>query len=364
MGSTNLMMHIPYATSKIEPEDRAAVLEVLDRNYLTRGKAMREFEEKLCEISGKKYAVALSNATVALWAVSRIYNLAEVWSSTLTFSAIANAAGLNNLYLRLVDVDEDTLCGEMSKAWNGTDDALYVPMDYAGYPSLDTPIPHHGGPKTLLDAAHSFGATLVDGKSNTYYADAAVYSFHPAKILTTGEGGAVVTDDERLADELRMLRNNGFKYGTHKIGGLGLNLHLDEMSCALGLSQAKRLPQLLERRREIAGFYYKHMGDDHRLILPAWHPGHSWHLWVTRLSESVKCTVEKFQSDLQELGVGTQRHYEPLSMKHDLGCPTGSFPIAEQAYSRMISIPMYVGLNDNDLTYVCQSISRTLDKYT
>ena len=357
-------MFIPYATSLISDDDKAAVMAVLDRNYLTRGQEMLALEDAFCELTGKKYAVAMSNATVALWAVLASYHLPYICSSTLTFSAIANAAALNYFDLHLVDVDVDTLCGEFPTAWNGVDDAVYVPMDYGGYPSLDRRIvPEDYGPKIVLDAAHSLGAKLVDGKSNTYYADVAVHSLHPCKIATSGEGGVVVTDDEHLVDSLRMLRNNGFKYGTHEWVQPGLNLHLPELGCALANSQLKRLDKLIARRQEIANFYYRVWKDDYRVILPAWHPGHVYHLFPIRLSESVNCTVEQFQSDLKELGVGTQRHYQNLHIKHQMGHP-GDFPVAEYAYSRMLSIPMYVGLTDNDLTYVTMSINRTLDKYS
>lgn len=356
---------IPYATSLITDADKAAVMRVLDRNYLTRGVEMRALEDRMCEISGKKYAVAMSNATVALWACVRAAHLSEVWSSTLTYSAIENAARLNdNLPLYLVDVDVDTLCGEMPTAWNGIDDAIYVPMDYAGYPSLEKPIPHTGGPFTLLDAAHSIGGFISEGLSNTHYADAAVYSLHPAKIVTAGEGGCVVTDDIGLYDELCSIRNNGFKRGTHLRVRSGLNLHLNEMSCALALSQLSRIHKLIDERHRIAARYYEHWRNDMRIILPAYHPGHTYHLFVIRLSGIIECEIETFRAELEKLGVGSQQHYRPLHMITDTNHSPGDFPVAEMAYERMLSIPMYVGLTDDDIDLVTTSIDKLMDKYT
>lgn len=358
------MKTLPYATSFISDDDKRAVMRVLDRNYLTRGVEMLALEDRLCQISGKKYAVAMSNATVALWAVVKAIGLQEVWSSTLTYSAIENAATLNYADLHLVDVDVDTLCGKMPTAWNGIDDAIYVPMDYAGYPSLDKPIPHTGGPFTLLDASHSIGATLSSGYSNTSYADAAVFSLHAVKVATGAEGGAVVTDDEGLVRQLRSLRNNGFEYKTHRRVGGGLNLHMDELSCALALSQLGRLDKLLAERHRIAARYYEHWKDDMRVILPAYHPGHSFHLFAIRLSEIVDIEIEMFRAELEKLGVGTQRHYKCLHQITGTNYEAGNFPVAEHAYERMMSIPMYVGLTDDDIDLVITSIDRLMDKYT
>jgi len=367
------MIRYPYATSKLEQLDRVAVNRVLDRNYLTRGVEMQALEERMCDISGKKYAVAMCNATVALWAVVKALSLNKLWTSTLTYSAIGNAAALSHQpYIRFVDVDVDTLCGVMPETWNGVDDAIYAPMDYAGYPSLERPIPGawkgdgltYSGSFTLLDAAHSIGGKLADGKSNTYYADAAVYSLHPCKPITSGEGGIVVTDDQNLMLELKQFRNNGFRPGTHTQTGVGINGHMPELSCALGLSQSLRLNSLIATRHAIAQVYYSHWQNDLRVILPAYHSGHVFHLYVIRLSEAVDCDIETFRAELEKVGVGTQRHYRPLHTQPVYRVTDDiNYPIAQHAYNRMISIPMYVGLELNDIRFITNSIDRLLDKY-
>lgn len=360
------MSHIPYATSYVTQADKDAVMGVLDRNYFTRGGEMQKFEERLSEVSGKKYAVTFCNATVALWATLRAIGIRSyVYTPTLTYAAILNAARLNEYFVQYADVDRETLC---VSGFNpvGVGGAL-APMDYAGYPSLDD-FPALNSSQTrrfvLLDAAHSFGAMLSDGKSNTSRADAAVYSFHPAKLVCSGEGGAVVTDHEYLAVRLREIRNNGFKAGTFQRAREGLNLHLDEMSCALGYSQSKRIGESLAIRRMIAQTYYVHWRGDERLTLPAYHPGHAYHLFVIRLAESVKIGVDEFRAELAQMGVGSQRHYIPLhqldldSSQDDLDCP-----VAVAAYNRTLSIPMYVGLTAEQQQKVMDSIDWLLDKY-
>lgn len=352
---------IPYSTSFIGEDDIAAVEKVLRSNWLTRGEYQRRFEEAMCELTGKKYALAVSNGSVALWMALSTCNEMETYSPTLTYSAVANASELHNGQIpTLFDVDEDTCCTDWSKH-AGLDGAV-VAMDYAGYPGLRNVPPHFVG-KVILDAAHSLGAT-IKGESNTKLADIATFSYHPAKLVCAGEGGAIVTDNEYLHDTMWALRNNGIDKNGLKVS-IGTNGHMDEMSCALALSQLKRLKQSIQRRHEIAQMYYKAWDGDNRIILPVYDEGHAFHLFVIRVSESVSADIETIRGEMKDIGVATQRHYRPLHLQpvYQHWNFQGLYPIAEHIYERAISIPMYYGLKDYEIKTVITAVERSLDRH-
>jgi dTDP-4-amino-4,6-dideoxygalactose transaminase len=355
---------IPYSTSFITDEDKKAVLAVLDSNWLTRGKLTKELEAKLCELTGKKHAVMVNNGTTALLAAVEATHTFDVYTPVLTFSAVANAAEMASTQpeIHFHDVCEDTLCVD----WNQSAgiDGTIVAMDYAGYPSLRSWPPHYMG-DIVLDAAHSIGAT-INGEPNTKFANIATYSFHPTKTVTSAEGGAIVCDSDSIYEELLLLRNNGIDIKTGLRVTTGLNLHCDELSCALLLSQLTRLKSNIARKHEIAKMYMDRWKDDLRLILPVYDEGHAFHLYPVRLSTAVNCTVEEFRAKLLTYGVASQRHYRLLSnmpiyayMNLD-----GCYPVAERAYERLVSIPMYAGLDDNQVRIVMNAVDGSLDAYS
>jgi dTDP-4-amino-4,6-dideoxygalactose transaminase len=350
---------IGYSRQHITEDDIAAVTAVLRSDYITRGPVTRQLEDAFCEFTGKKYCVVVSNGTVALYmAVRQDPGSPYLMTSPLTFSAIANAALLNGCDVSFCDVDPDTLSADWKPESVFETEWLYAPMDYAGYPSLDKK--HECF--TILDACHGVGNTLASGESGTKYADIAVGSGHAVKQLTGSELGWLLTDDESIYERLKTLRDNGRKDAKHVTASLGF--HTSEPNAALALSQLKRLPANIARRRELASKYYSSLGDDFRLILPPYHPGHSWHLYVVQLSEVVNCSRDEFRGDLAELGVGSQVHY-PLLYRHPIFAgTTASCPVAEHAYERMLSIPMYYGLTDEQQEHVIESINRVLDKYS
>ena len=350
---------IPYSRQSINEDDIAAVTSVLRSDYITRGPVTRQLEEALCQLTGKKYCVVVSNGTVALYmAVRQTLGLPQLMTSPLTFSAIANAALLNGCDVSFCDVDPDTLCADWKPESVFETEIIYAPMDYSGYPSLDKK--HECF--TILDACHGIGNTLASGESGTKYADIAVGSGHAIKQLTGSELGWLLTDDEAIYNFLRTLRDNGRKDAKHVTASLGF--HTSELNTALALSQLKRLSANIARRRELADKYYYSFGADFRLILPAYHPGHSWHLYVLQLSEVLTCSRDEFREELKDLGVGSQVHYPLLYRQPIFQRSTPSCPVAEHAYERMLSIPMYYGLTDEQQDHVIESINRTLDKYS
>ena len=349
---------INYSRQNITQDDIDAVTAVMRSDYITRGPVTRQLEDALCEFTGKKYCVVVSNGTVALYMAVRQSLAPKIITSPLTFSAIANAGLLNGLDVEFCDVDPDTLCGDWKPESVFETEWIYAPMDYSGYPSLDRPHACF----TILDACHGIGNVLATGESGTKHANIAVGSGHAVKQLTGAELGWLLTDDEPTYERLKTLRDNGRRDAKHVTASLGF--HTSELNSALALSQLKRLPTNIARRRELASKYYSAFGGDFRLILPAYHPGHSWHLYVIQLSEAVNCSRDEFREELRLLGVGSQVHY-PLLYRHPIfEGSTASCPIAEHAYERMLSIPMYYGLTDSQQEHVIESISRVLDRYS
>ncbi len=305
----------------------------------------------------------VNNGTTALWAAIEALQTLVVYTPVLTFSAVANASDISTgTQLEFMDVAEDTLTTDWSQ--HAGLDGTVVAMDYAGYPSLRSRPPHYTG-RIILDAAHSIGAT-IDGQPNAKFADVATYSFHPTNTVTGAEAGLVACDDDSIYKELLLLRNNGIDVTTGLRVGIGLNLHCDELSCALLLSQLTRLKGNIARKHEIAKMYMSRWKNDLRVILPVYDEGHAFHLFPIRISTAVNCTVEEFRAKLLTYGVASQRHYFPLHLMpiynhlHLEGC----YPIAEHAYNRLVSIPMFAGLDDNQVRIVMNAVDWTLDAYS
>jgi len=356
---------IPQTRHFVDSSDIKFVSKVLAGDFLTRGPLTLEFEAKIAELCGKKYCITMANGTVALHAALLACNAKHVVSPTLTFSAVANATHFAGGKLYLTDVNEYTLHATVYSQPLPAKGLVFVPMDYAGLPyNLDSSGLGAGYTTVIRDACHSFGAT-VNGESHVRHDDMAVFSFHPIKTIACGEGGCIVADSEEYATELRRIRNNGLE--NHQQHRFGLNYHMSEIEVALGLSQLKRLDKILERRRELAEMYFKHWWNDDRLILPTTDNGHVWHLYVIRLADSVKVKRDTFRRELADMTVGTQVNYRPLHRQPIVASVIDStlteFPNADWAWERMLSIPLYYGLTDNEQKVVMRAIDRLLDKH-
>lgn len=357
---------IPQSRHSIDKSDIATVSKALAGDFLTRGQLTIEFEDKVAEVCGKKHCVVMANGTVALHAALLACGAKHVVSPTLTFSAIANATHYAGAKLYLTDVDPYRLHGKTYSQPLPEKGLVFVPMDYAGLPyNLDVSGLGGGYNTIIRDACHSFGAT-VNGESHVKHDDMAVFSFHPIKTITCGEGGCVVTDNTEYDTELRRIRNNGLEnWQQHR---WGLNYHISEIEVALGLSQLKRLGKILARRRGLAQRYTVHWAGDERIILPADDAGHTWHLYVIRLTSAVKVKRDTFRKELAGMGVGTQVNYRPLHQQPIVASVIDSspseFPNADWAWERMLSIPLYYGLTDNEQKVVMRAIDRLLDRYS
>ncbi len=355
---------IPYGRQVIEDEDIAAAVEVLRSDWLTTGPMVERFEQAFAAYVGATYAVAASNGTAALHLCMLAAGIGggdEVIVAAMTFAASANCARYVGATVVFADVRADTLTIDVDHVASliTPRTRAIVTVAYGGLPSdLDElcELARRHGLLLVEDACHAPGAEYRGRKVGSI-AHLTAFSFHPVKHLTTGEGGMVTTDDANFADRLRRFRNHGIssdhrqreREGTwrYDMVDLGFNYRLNDIQCALGLSQLRRLAQSIERRRAIADRYAGSLGGFAQLRIPIelGDRRHSWHLYAIRLQgENPGAAREKVFNALRAEQIGVNVHYLPVyrhSYYQGLGYAKGLCPVAEQAYEG--SCPADVG---------------------
>jgi perosamine synthetase len=373
---------IPYARQWIDQDDIDAVVDVLRSDFLTQGPAIARFEAALAEVTGARHAVAVSSGTAALHLACLALDLGPGRAgvtSPITFAASANCFLYCGARAAFADVDPDT--GLMTAASldavltretaAGTPPGVVVAVSLAGctadLPALAAVCAHHGW--TLVeDAAHSLGGHYVcDGagirSGSCRHTHAAILSFHPVKHITTGEGGAVLTNDDALAARLRRLRTHGIEKPAPGSAGaaeggwfyeqveLGFHYRLTDIQAALGGSQLARLPGFLARRRELARRYAQVLSAppfDRVLRAPLFDPAHAYHLFIVHFLDTVlRRTAYDF---LAARGIRTQVHYIPVHRHphYQRVCGPQSLPGAEAFYSGCLSLPLFPRMTDDD----------------
>ncbi len=363
---------LPYGRQWINDDDIAAVVEVLRSDFLTTGPMVDRFENALCDYTGAGRAVAVNSGTAALHTAYFAAGLRrgdEIITSPMTFAATANAALYLGATVRFVDIEPDTgnIDPDLIEAAITDKTRLIVPVDYAGHPadydSINRIAADHNL-KVVADAAHSLGATYR-GRRCGGLAHATTTSFHPVKPVTTAEGGAVLTDDAEIADRAARFRTHGIvkdKQAVDREGpwwcemhDLGFNYRLSDMHCALGISQLRRLDGFVARRREIAEGYNRALAGVDGYELPVVRKGveSGWHLYAIRVTDPARRRplVER----LHEAGIGVQVHYIPVHLHpyyRELGYRRGTCPIAEDFYDRVLSLPMFPAMSDDDVRRV------------
>ncbi len=375
---------IPYSHQSIDGEDLRSVREVLESDWMTQGPKIKEFESALADYCGAKYAVVISNGTAALQAAYFAAGIGpgdEIITSPITFAATSNAAIWQGATPVFVDVERST--GNIDahlieEKITGKTKAI-VAVDYSGLP-CDLDILKSIAKKHNLilieDAAHSLGAEY-GGKKVGSIADMTTFSFHPVKSITTGEGGAILTDNENFYKKLLLFRSHGitkdandFKNDPHgpwyhEMQELGLNYRMTDMQAALGISQLKKLPTFIKSRNELAKRYSEELSGFPDLVLPADFEGRksSRHLYPIRLSGKLQSRRREVFEKLQKAGVGVQVHYIPVYWHpyyQELGYKKGICPVAEDFYLSEISIPIYPGLSGSDQETVIKEIKNIL----
>lgn len=371
-------MKVPYGRQLIEEDDIQAVVEALRGDFLTTGPKIEEFEQAVCDYTGAKYGVAVSNGTAALHTACFAAGIGpgdEVITTPITFAASANCVLYCGGRPVFADVKPDTYNIDPDdirrKITNRT--KAIIAVHFTGQPCEMDEIHQIAKEHDLIvieDAAHALGADYK-GKKIGSISDMTTFSFHPVKHITTGEGGMITTDDERLYEKLKLFRSHGItrdqRLMTRNEGGwyyeqldLGYNYRITDIQCALGISQLRKLDRFVTRRKELARQYDEAFSGMEKIICPYQREGchNSWHLYVLQV-EDRKAMFER----LRDAGILVNVHYIPV-YKHpyyqnhgyeDVCCPN-----AENLYQNLISIPMYAGLTNEQQNYVCENIKHCL----
>ena len=367
---------IPYGRQEITEGDIRAVVDVLQSDFITQGPAVPRFEEALARTCGSRFGVAVSHGTAALHLACRAMGLGpgdRLWTSAMTFVASANCGLYCGADIDLVDIDPRTrnmsvaaLARKLERAEReGTLPQVVVPVHFGGLPcdmGAIADLAARYGFRVLEDASHALGARHEDQPiGSCRYSDAAVFSFHPVKNITTGEGGAVVTNDEELAERIRALRTHGITRDPERMRAephgpwyyeqveLGYNYRMTDIQAALGASQLERLDAYMTARRELARRYHGKLGGL-PLALPIEPDGteSAWHIYPVVLSgDDPWSPRRRVFEHLRECGWGVNVHYIPLHYHPDLASRMpgdAGFPAAESYYAGTITLPLFPGL--------------------
>lgn len=377
---------IPYARPSLTAEDIQAVVEVLRTDWLTQGPVHQRFEEAVAKYTGVRYAVSVSSGTAALHLIYLALGAASgktIWTSPNSFVATANAAYYCGAKADFVDIDPRTYnlspeaLARKLKAHEKEPPFLIVPIHFAGQSCAMEEISRLASSRGIMvveDASHAVGGAYQDKPVGCCrWSEAAVFSFHAVKIITSGEGGMILTNRADLYEKLIRLRSHGITrkpqcFQNPSLGPwyyeqleLGYNYRLTDIQAALGLSQCKRLDDVVARRREIARNY-----DDAFIDLPLTCPWQasssksSWHLYVIHLAlERIRKTHLQVFEELRKAGIGVNLHYLPIHLQpfyRHLGFAPGDFPEAEAHSARAISLPMFAGLTSAEQDQVIKAV--------
>ncbi|MDK2801332.1 MAG: hypothetical protein PWQ70_2951 [Clostridiales bacterium] len=366
---------IPYGRQYIDEKDIEAVVEVLKGDYLTTGPHVEKFEKTFAEKVGARYAVAVSSGTAALHLsclAAGIRTGDEVITTPMTFAASANCAIYTGAKPVFADIEENTgsLDAEKMKEKITDKTKAVIPVHYTGLPCDMEKIKEVADNHNLVvieDACHALGARYKNSIiGDCKYSDMTVFSFHPVKHITTGEGGMITTNSEEWYHKLLSLRSHGitrrqgdFTETSHggwyyEMQSLGFNYRLTDIQAALGLSQLQKLDWFVEKRREIAGIYNLEL-KELPLELPREKKGFysSYHLYVIKLKKEASLNRKELYDRLRERNIYTQVHYIPVHTlpyyQHMYGYKWGDYPVAEEHYRRVLSLPIYPGLTEDEI---------------
>ena len=371
--------NIPYGCQYIDQDDIDAVLKALRDPLITQGPMVERFEAAVASYCGARYAVAFNSGTSALHGAMFAAGVDpgdEVITTPLTFVASANAAAYMGARPVLADIDRDNYCLDISlfeKAITPRTRAV-VPVDYAGFPvdiKAIMQIAKRHNITVIEDAAHALGSKR-EGQFVGSEADMTMFSFHPVKHITTGEGGMIVCNEEKYYQRLKLFRSHGITRDEsmmeandgpwyYEMQELGYNYRITDIQCALGLSQLSKIENFISTRNEIANRYDQAFEKADWIDIPPRPTGscrHAYHLYPIVLNS--RGERKELFNYLRAASIGVQVHYIPVHFqpfyKKTFGYGPGDFPVAESVYAGEISLPMYYSLSQSDQDYVIEKV--------
>jgi UDP-4-amino-4,6-dideoxy-N-acetyl-beta-L-altrosamine transaminase len=383
---------IGYGKQAIGEEEIEAVTAVLRSDALTQGAKVGEFERAICDYTSAKYCLAVSSGTAALHlAVAALSLEADVGiagiTSPLTFMATSNSLLYSGLTPQFCDIDESTLLIDpMKLAEQLTPETqVILPVHLSGQScdmqaiqKIASAHASKAGSRVWIieDAAHAIGSHHADGTKvgACRYSDMTIFSFHPVKTITTGEGGAITTNDKTLYEKLLLLRNHGIERNPenmldyqgvwyHEMQHLGFNYRLTDIQAALGIVQLSKLDNFVARRAELAAAYQQALRDISYLGLPS--IGEltktCWHLYVLQIDfAKLGKSRQQVMNELKAKGIGSQVHYFPVHLQpyygDNFGFKSGDMPVAEAYYEKALSIPLYPAMTGDDQKRVIDAL--------
>lgn len=379
-----------YGKQSIDENDIDAVVEVLKSDFLTQGPAIEKFEKCVAEYCGAKYAVAVTSATAALHISCLSAGLGKddiLWTSPITFTASANCGRYCGADVDFVDIDPSTYnmsIAELEKKLQAAEikPRVVVPVHLAGQScEMDKiyKLSQKYGFKVIEDASHAIGADYKETKVGCCkYSDMTVFSLHPVKIVTTGEGGMVLTNDKDLYEKLVLYRSHGITRDPKLMTGtadgpwyyqqidLGFNYRMTDMQAALGYSQMQKVNEFVSKRRYLAKRYNELLKNINGIQLPDQNEDtkSSWHLYVVRVDFSkISKTKNQIFAEMKEKGICLNLHYIPVHTQpyyENLGFKGGDFPNSEKYYEEAFTLPLYYSLTDEQQDHIVKSLVEVL----
>jgi len=380
--------YLPLTVPDIGPREKQLVLEALDSGWITTGKKSLELAERIAKLAGVRHGLAVNSATGALHLSLVALGVKpgdEVITPTYTFVACVNVIEHVGARPVLVDVEPGTLCMDpaaLETAITPRTRAI-MSVDYAGHPcdyDRILPIASRARAPVVEDAAHALGAAW-HGKPVGSLATVTAFSFYATKNLTTGEGGAAVTDDDALAERLGLLSLHGMNRDAWKrytdtgswyyeVTAPGYKYNLSDVLAAIGLGQLERFDEMQRARREIVARYDRHFSELPEIRRPVTRPGatHAWHLYPIGLElERLRIDRARFISELRAENIGSSVHFIPIHFhphfRETLGVREGQFPVAEDAYRRAISLPLFPTMSERDVDDVAAAVRKIVGHF-
>ncbi len=374
---------LPYTMHDISEKDAEEILEVLRHGWLTTGPKIQEFENAIKDFIGCRFAVAVSSATAGLDIAVQSLGLqpgSEIITTPFTFVASSNAILYNNCTPVFVDIDRKTYNIDADKIKEKITDKTkaILPVHYAGQPCDMDAISGIAEKHNLLmieDAAHAIGSAYKGRKIGTI-GNMTVFSFHAAKNIVTGEGGVVTTDDEGLYKKLMLLRSHGIdkptmeRYGAaagyeYDMKILARNYRITDIQCAIGLTQLKRFDEFLSRRQEIVDTYNKELSKMVEITVPFVSPGikHAWHIYTILLNGVDR---DRFFTEMRKQNIGVNVHYIPVYRhtyyRERFNINPQDFPVTEDVFKRIVTLPLFPKMTDDDINDVINTAKETIEK--